>query len=174
MKKEDCFELGIISKLYSFKGEVILFIDSDEPEKYYDIDSLFLEINKQLIPFFVTKSQVNKAKELRVRFDGVDTEEQAKKILKKKVYLPVEVLPELDDKHFYYHEIEGFELVDSEKGSVGKIITIIENPGNPLIEIDIKGTEALIPLNDHTFLKVDREKKQFFVNIPEGLLDIYI
>mgnify|MGYP006157409139 CR=1 FL=1 len=48
MKVEDCFELGIISKLHSFKGEVILYIDSDEPEHYYDIDSVFLEINKQL------------------------------------------------------------------------------------------------------------------------------
>ena len=116
MKKEDCFELGIISRLFSFKGEVILFIDSDEPEKYYELDSLFLEINKQLIPFFITKSSVNKAKELRIRFDGVDTEERASKVLKKKVYLPIEVLPELDNEHFYYHEIEGFELVDSEKG----------------------------------------------------------
>ena len=174
MKKEDCFELGIISKLYSFKGEVILYIDSDEPNKYYELDSLFLEINKQLIPFFVTKSQVNKAKELRIRFDGVDTEEQAKKIIKKKVYLPVEVLPELDENHFYYHEIEGYSLVDSEKGDVGIITAVIDNPGNMLIEVDIKGTEALIPCNDHTFIKVDRDNKQFFVKIPEGLLDIYI
>ena len=89
MKKEDCFELGIISRLFSFKGEVILFIDSDEPEKYYELDSLFLEINKQLIPFFITKSSVNKAKELRIRFDGVDNEERASRILKKKAYLPI-------------------------------------------------------------------------------------
>ena len=173
MTKEDCFELGIISRLFSFKGEVILFIDSDEPEKYYELDSLFLEINKQLTPFFITKSSVNKAKELRIRFDGVDTEERASKILKKKAYLPIEVLPELDNEHFYYHEIEGFELIDSEKGNVGSIITILDNPGNMLLEVDIKGVEALIPLNDHTFIKVDRDKKQFFVNIPEGLLDIY-
>ena len=132
MKKEDCFELGIISRLYSFKGEVILFIDSDQPEKYYNLDSLFLEINKQLTPFFITKSSVNKAKELRIRFEGVDTEEQASRILKKKAYLPIEVLPELDNKHFYYHEIEGFELVDSEKGNIGSIITVLDNPGNML------------------------------------------
>jgi len=174
MNKEDCFDLGIISKLYSFKGEVILYIDSDEPEKYYKIDALFLEINKQLIPFFVTKALVNKAKELRLRLDGVDTELQAKKILKKKVYLPLEVLPELDENHFYYHEIEGYSLVDSEKGNVGKITAVVDNPGNMLLEVDINGTEALIPINDHTFIKVNRDNKEFFVNIPEGLLDIYI
>lgn len=173
MKKDDCFELGIISRLYSFKGEVILFIDSDEPDKYYQLDAIFLEINKQLIPFFITKTQVNKAKELRIRLDGVDTEEQAKKIVKKKVYLPIEVLPELDEDHFYYHEIEGFDLVDSEKGKVGVVSTVIENPGNPLLEFDFNGTEALIPLNEHTFVKIDRDKKQFIVNMPEGLLEIY-
>ena len=173
MKKEDCFELGIISRLYSFKGEVILFIDGDEPDKYYELDSLFLEINKQLIPFFITKAQVNKTKELRLRLDGVDTEEQAKKIIKKKVYLPLEVLPELDEEHFYYHEIEGYSLIDSKEGNVGIVSTVIENPGNPLLEADINGNEALIPMNDHTFIKVDRDKKEFHMHIPEGLLEIY-
>jgi len=173
MKKEDCFELGVISRLYSFKGEVILFIDSDEPDKYHNLDAVFLEINKQLTPFFITNSLVNKPKELRVRFEGIDTEEQAKKIVKKKAFLPLEVLPELDDKHFYYHEIEGYAVINGEDNNIGNVITVIENPANTLLEVSYNNTEALIPLNDHTFIKVDREKKEFYINIPEGLLDIY-
>lgn len=173
MKVEDCFELGIISKLHSFKGEVILYIDSDEPEHYYDIDSVFLEINKQLVPFFIAKSSVHKGKQLRVRFEGVDNEEQAKLILKKNAFLPLTALPSLKDDQFYYHEIPGYVLHDQEDKKIGEVLDVIENPANVLLTVLYRGNEALIPLNDNTFKSIDKKNKTLTVFIPEGLLDLY-
>lgn len=173
MKTADCFELGIISKLHSFKGEVILFIDSDEPEHYYELDSLFLEINKQLVPFFISKSSVHKVNQLRVRFEGVDTEDQAKLILKKKVFLPLTELPSLNENQFYYHEIPGYTLLDHDNKRIGEVTDVIENPANVLISVLYKGNEALIPLNDSTYRSIDKKQKTITVFIPEGLLDLY-
>jgi 16S rRNA processing protein RimM len=173
MKIEDCFELGIISKLHSFKGEVILFLDSDEPDHYYEIDSVFLEINKQLVPFFISKSSVHKVNQLRIRFEGVDNEDQAKLILKKKVFLPLTELPSLKDDQFYYHEIPGYTLFDHENNKIGKITDVIENPANVLISVLYKGNEALVPLNDSTFKSIDKKAQTIKVFIPEGLLDLY-
>ena len=174
MTKEECFELGIISKLFSFKGEVILYLDSDQPEQYYDLDMVFLEINKQLVPYFVEKSGVhNKANQLRVRFDTVDDEEGAKRIVKKKAYLPLTELPKLKDDQFYYHEVKGFMMHDQDDKEVGKVLDIIENPANTLAEVSYKFSEALIPLNDQSFISIDKVNKIIKVSIPEGLLDIY-
>ncbi len=173
MKVEDCFELGIISKLHSFKGEVILFIDSDEPEHYYDIDSVFLEINKQLVPFFISKSSMQKGNQLRVRFEGVDNEEQAKLILKKNAFLPLTALPSLKEDQFYYHEIPGYTLNDHENKKIGEVLDVIENPANVLLTVLYRGNEALIPLNDNTFKKIDKKNKILTVFIPEGLLGLY-
>jgi 16S rRNA processing protein RimM len=173
MKKEDCFELGIISKLFSFKGEVILHIDSDQPESYYDLEMVFLEINKQLVPYFIEKSSVHKHNQLRVMFDTIEDEDGAKRIVKKKVYLPLTDLPKLNDDQFYYHEVKGYMLLDENNKEVGKVLDVIENPANTLLEVDYKGNEALIPLNDQTFIKVDKETMKLYVKIPEGLLDIY-
>lgn len=173
MNKEDCFELGIISKLFSFKGEVIIHIDSDQPDNYYDLEMIFLEINKQLVPYFIEKSAVHKHNQLRVLFDTIEDEDGAKRIVKKKVYLPLSELPQLNDDQFYYHEVKGYALLDENNIEVGKILDVIENPSNTLLEVAYKKSEALIPLNDQSFIKIDKTEKKLFVKIPEGLLDIY-
>ena len=53
MRFEDCFFLGTVVGKYSFKGEVLLKLDTDEPEAYQSLDSLFIAQNNALIPFFI-------------------------------------------------------------------------------------------------------------------------
>lgn len=173
MTKDECFELGVISKTYSFKGEVILYIDSDQPEHYYNIDMLLLEVNKKLVPFFIESSKFHKTNQLRIKFDNVDDETDAKRLTKKKVYLPLAALPELEDDQFYYHEIIGFTLVDQDDQEVGEILDYIDSPVNPMVEVSYKGKEALIPYNNHAHIAVDKQAKRLKIQIPEGLLAIY-
>ncbi len=103
MDKSECFYLGRVTKKYSFKGEVIIKLDTDEPEIYQNLDAVFLEIGKDLLPFFIEKSSFQRGSELRVRFEDVKTEQDADAILKKEVYLPFVFLPKLTGDKFYFH-----------------------------------------------------------------------
>ena len=84
MKKDDCFELGHITKTRSFKGEVIVYLDTDNPGEYLEMESVFVEIKQQLVPFFIEQILPHKKNSVRVKFEGIDTEETAKSIVKKK------------------------------------------------------------------------------------------
>lgn len=173
MKKEDCFELGIITKIHSFKGEVILFLDTDVPENYYKLEQLFVEINKQLVPFFIEGLKVQKVNNLRLKLDGVTTEDGALLLTGKKVFLPLMLLPKLKDDQFYYHEIIDYAITDENNDEVGKIIEVIDNSANRLLNVMVNGNEALLPFNDNHILKVDKPNKTIQLSIPEGLLDLY-
>jgi 16S rRNA processing protein RimM len=174
MKKEDCFYLGKIVKKYSFKGEVLLKLDTDQPELYEHLDALFLDINNSLIPYFVDKSQLHKSNLLRLKFEDVSSEIDAEQLLKKEVYLPLALLPKLEGNTFYYHEIIGFHIVDENFGSVGLISGVNDSSAQVLFEIDRNGIEILIPLNDDIISSVDRTNKTVTVNTPPGLIELYL
>lgn len=174
MRKEDCFYLGKIAKKFSFKGEVLLYLDTDEPELYENMESVFVEFNKNLVPFFIENSSLHKNDFLRVQFEDVDSEEEADSILNCAVYLPLSMLPILEGNQFYFHEVIGFEIEDKRLGVFGKIVSINDSSAQPLFEV-VNGTvEILVPMIDQFLVKIDRENKKVVMDLPEGLVEMYL
>ena len=56
MRVEDCFFVGTVVSKYSFKGELLLKLDTDEPDRYQSTETLFLSQDNTLVPYFVVKS----------------------------------------------------------------------------------------------------------------------
>ena len=174
MTKEECFYLGKIVGKYSFKGELLIKLDTDEPEIYEKLESVFVEMNKNLVPFFIEKSSLHKSELLRVRFEDVDDEETADELLKCDVYLPLEFLPKLENDQFYYHEIIGFTVNDIHFGKVGILKGVNDRTPQTLLEIDRDGKEILVPLNDQFFKELDKAKKTIILECPDGLIEMFL
>lgn len=174
MKKEDCFYLGKIVKKYSFKGELLAKLDTDEPDIYENLDAIFIDLKGDLVPFFVQSSQLHKSELLRLKFEDVTTEADADALMKTELYLPLNLLPKLEGNKFYFHEVIGFKIKDTNFGDVGVLKSINDSTAQSLFEIDRDGIEILIPMNDEFIVKVDRINKIIEVNTPEGLIELYI
>ncbi len=174
MQKEECFYLGKIVKKYSFKGELLIKLDTDDPEIYTQLESVFVEKNKNLIPFFIERSSLHKSTLLRVKFEDVDNDEDADSLLKCDLYLPLELLPKLEGNKFYYHEIIGYSVKDKRFGKVGTITGVNDTTSQALFKIDRDGKEILIPLIDDFIKEVDKEHKVIYLEVPEGLIEIYL
>jgi len=172
MRKEDCFYLGKIVKKYSFKGEVILKLDTDEPDIYENLDAVFLDLGKNLLPFFIKTSLLQKGNQLRIRFEDINNESDADGILKTDVYLPLNLLPKLTGDQFYFHEIIGFKLEDINYGEVGIITSINDKTAQDLFVIEKEDVEILIPMIDDFIKKIDRKNKKVIVETPEGLIEM--
>lgn len=174
MKKEDCFYLGKIVKKYSFKGELLIKLDTDQPELYEHLDAVFIELNNSFIPFFIESSQLHRSNLLRVQFEDVTSEADADALIKSEVYLPLDLLPKLEGNKFYFHEIIGFKMEDKNYGTVGTIVGVNDTTAQALFEVENNGKQILIPMNDEFILEVNRDKKIVTVDTPEGLIDLYL
>lgn len=172
MEKKDCFYLGKIVKKYSFKGEVIIKLDTDEPDIYENLDAVFVDLGNSFLPFFIEESLLQKGNQLRVRFEEVENEQDADAILKCDVYLPNKFLPKLTGDKFYFHEVLNFTLEDVNFGKVGTITSINDSTAQPLFVVDRDGSDILIPMIDDFIKKIDRENKIVLVETPEGLIEM--
>ena len=174
MQKKDCFYLGTIVKKFSFKGELLAKLDTDEPELYEDLDAVFVDLRGTMVPFFIESSQLHKSDLLRIKFEDINTEADADTLIKAELYLPLTALPKLSGNKFYFHEVIGFKIIDENFGPVGTIVSINDTTAQALFEIEHNGKEILIPINDEIITKVDREQKTITVKAPDGLIELYL
>ena len=172
MTKEDCFYVGAIVGKYSFKGELLVKTDSDDPENYTTLESIFVELSTGLVPFFIHKCQLHKSSLLRIDFEEVNNEEEADALIKKNLFLPLSFLPPLEGNKFYYHEIIGFKIIEIDH-EVGIVSKVIEQGLQALFEVEsADGRKHLIPIHDDLLTKLNRKNKTILVQLPDGLLDL--
>jgi 16S rRNA processing protein RimM len=174
MNKADCFHLGYVAKLHGFKGEVSLFFDVTNPQDYASLDAVFIDINDQLTPFFVESIKLKNKGFAAVRFEGLNDEDSARKLLRKNIYLPDQILPELEGTNFYDHEVVGFSVIDEKHGHIGTLQAVVDFKVNPLLQVIKDDKEILIPFRDGVVTKLDRDKKEMHVITPEGLVELYL
>ena len=172
MKLDDFYYLGKITKKFSFRGEVIIFLDTDSPEFYYNIKKLFINLNNELTPFEITSVRPNKTNRIRVKINGIDTENDTEKLINKEIYLPKDSLPKTDENSFYYHEIIGYTVLDQNSKKVGNITGVNDQSPQHLFQINASGKKTLIPINDNLIIKVDKKNKIIKMDLPDGILDI--
>lgn len=174
MRKEDCFYLGKIAKKFSFKGEVLIYLDTDEPELYEDMESVFVDFGNNLIPYFILNSSLHKGDFLRVQFEDVNTDADADDIIGAEIYLPLTLLPKLEGNKFYFHEVIGWEIEDKRLGVFGKIVSINDTSAQPLFEVLNGNVEILVPMIDQFLVKIDRDNQKVVMDLPEGLVEMYL
>lgn len=175
MRIDDGYELGYVIKTHGLHGEVSIRLDVDFPEAYQDLESVFVALrgSDTLVPFFVEHIAIQRNKAI-VKLEEIDTIEQAETLLKSRLYLPLTSLPPLADDQYYYHEIVGFAVKDEQQGDLGTVQDVYESTGQDMIVMQYQRKEVFIPINDDIVRRVDKEQSTVYVNLPEGLLDIYL
>ena len=88
MNIDECYQLGHVIKTHGLKGEVNIFLDVDHPSEYQELGSVFVEINQKLVPFFIESIQLKGNKAL-VKFEDVDSLEEAEELQSKRIYRPL-------------------------------------------------------------------------------------
>ena len=173
MTKDKCFYVGKIVKTHGLKGEVTLRIDNEQFDDIEELNYFMLDVNEQLIPYFIEDIAYHSNKAF-VLFQDLKTLEVASQLVGKSAYLPLELLPEKTGNDFYSHEVVDYLVVDEEKGELGKVNEIIEYPTQSIIQIIRDGKEILIPIHDDIIKDVNRDGKKIYISAPSGLIDMYL
>jgi 16S rRNA processing protein RimM len=175
MNLSDCFHLGFVFKPHSFTGEVVAKLDVDDINNYKKMESVFVEINNELVPFFIKQISGHNRDTLILKFDGVDTIDAAEQLAGSQLYLPLTSLPTLPPDKYYFHEIVGYVVIDKTHGNIGVLESVIQMPMQNLLSVKHPTEkEILIPIVDNIVLEVNKETKIITTDAPEGLVELYL
>ncbi|WP_153800192.1 ribosome maturation factor RimM [Foetidibacter luteolus] len=164
--------IGKIVASFGLKGEVIVQHALGKKTTLKAAEALFVEeIKGSYLPYFIEESKAKDETEIYVKLEGIDSKEAARKLNQKQVWLQEESFRKLAGKTAPIALI-GFTMIN-EGNVLGKVEEVIEQPHQVLLMINYKGKEALIPLHGETLKKIDQQKKEVHVKLPDGLLDIY-
>lgn len=167
------FNIGKLVAVHGLKGELLLKHELGKKTSLKGLKAIFIEEKKDtFIPWFIESSKIKSEEEIYLKLEGVDTREAAQKLSQKKIWVP-------EDNHKKFaaksapSSLLGYTIID--KGNVlGEILEITEQPHQLLCRLEIKGKEVLIPLHEGSLKKIEHRKKQVLVDLPDGLLDIYL
>jgi 16S rRNA processing protein RimM len=169
----DYINIGKFVSAFGLTGELILKHALGKKTVFKEIEVLFVEqLKDSYLPYFIQYSKSKTQEETFIKLEGVDTREKALKLVQKNIWLQQTDFRKLVAKNSPLGLL-GYTLIDEGK-IIGKIDEVIEQPHQVLLQINIEGKEALIPLHEETLVNIDHKKNEVHVALPNGLLDIYL
>ncbi len=174
MKQDELFQLGKIVRTFGTKGEVIFQIDSEILSRIKKLESVYLKINENLVPFFIELLQPKAKGQTMVKFLDVDSTEDASLLTGCDIFIPIAILPKQKGTQLFSIEIEGYTVIDINHGETGTVRSVLEMPQQALLAIDFNGKEILVPIVDEIVKKIDRKTKTIHIEAPEGLIELYL
>jgi 16S rRNA processing protein RimM len=173
MKQDELFRAGKIVRTFGSKGEMLCQFNSDTIS-LKKLESVFLKLNENLVPFFIESIQPKTRNQAIIKFHDVNSANDAFELAGSAVFLPLSFRPKSKGSKYDLSAIEGFTVIDHVHGEIGTVSSVLELPEQDLLQIDFKGKEILIPVVDEIVKKIDMKNKIIMVEAPEGLIDIYI
>ena len=172
IKKDNCVLLGILNKPHGTKGSLLLWFRNLKVEDIKKKESVFVEIDGLLVPFFIESYQKNSPESAIVKFEGINSETAAKAFAGFQVYMANDQVKRKLKTSEVLPALSGYKVTDDTLGFVGLAVEITGIASNPLLLIKLEDKEFLIPVHEDIILEVNDKKKEIRINAPEGLFDL--
>ena len=95
----------------------------------------------------------------------------AEKLRGARLGVPREELPDLSDGGYLLHDLIGMSVCEADM-TIGVIREVYDQPGAPLLALEVGGRERLIPFEADLVVELDFEAGEIHMKLPAGLLDI--
>ena len=163
--------IGKAVKPFGVKGEMKIMPMTDFPERFKDLDRVYL-----VSP--AGKEIVCKVKSVRyagevplLLFDGYDSPERAKELNAWLVKVPEEEAVPLPEGRYYRYELIGMAVLSESGEKLGTIVDIFETGSNDVYVMKCGRKEVYLPATKEVIKRVDRNGKQMIIHLMDGLME---
>lgn len=115
------------------------------------------------------KSSQASGKTLLASFGDVESRSEAEELIGKVIQIPEETLPELDNGEYYWSQLIGLQVENTEGLRLGRVNHLLETGANDVlvvtnVGVDGEVVERLLPWTEHVVITVDLEQGKLLVD----------
>lgn len=163
------FKIGQIVKVQGLKGDMRVYPLTDYKERFEEIDWVYISDDTK------TKYEIEKVRYkgnvVILKIKGIDTINDAEKLIKKYLKIPRENARELEDDEYFISDLIGIKAYTVDGEYVGVLNDVLQTGANDvyLIKND-ENKEILIPAIKKFVPELSIEDKKMIIDPIEGMM----
>lgn len=166
-------EIGTIQRTHGVGGEFQVIWNDDFYLEEQNLESVFIEFDGIPVPFFIASIRPKGEDKALVKFDDIEDVDTADELVGLKMLIPADEITKSDE--LLMSDLVGYTLCNAQNQHIGNIVDYQEYQSNSVFTVlHHSGKEVMIPATDELIVEFDTEKKIIIMELPEGLIDLYL
>ena len=165
-------ETGEIVAVHGVKGELKIYPWADYPEFLEEFDRFYIKTNRMHYKAFDAVEVRAHKNVVLIKFEGIDTIEQAREYIGKVIYLDRDEI-ELEEGTYFIEDLIGCTVINDETNQTVGTVKMVDNFGaSDVYTIETaEGNEVMFPAVDEFMVSTDIEKKEIRIKVIGGMFD---
>lgn len=169
---EDMLRVGVISSTHGVRGEVKVFPTTDDPARFEDLKTVFLDTGREKLELEITGVKFFKNMVI-LKFKGYDNINDIEKYRGKDLWITREQAVPLGEDENFVGDLIGLQVVTDEGETLGTMKDVMFTGANDVYVVEREDKkELLLPAIKDCILDVDLENGVMTVHMLDGLLDL--
>lgn len=170
--------VGRVLRPHGVRGEVVVEVASDNPERFVKGAELLLmapgqagEASPESARRRLTIDTVRPHRGvLLVGFAGIEDRDAADAV-RGELAVPAGEVPEAPEGTWYHFQLLGCRVIDRAAGDLGEVVDLLEDGGGLLLVVAGEGRRVPVPFVERFLVGVDVAARRIEVALPEGLIE---
>lgn len=169
--RDELLEIGIFNKPHGINGEISISFKFDDDE-FENLEKIIVDIDGIFVPFFIEDIRFKNNITALVSLDGIESEDDAKMFINKKIYCLKTDFLESDEMLFDSESLIGFTIKEPNGEIIGIVDDIDDSTENYLFIVNHNDKEVYIPIVDDFIIDVDSDNRIIVMDLPSGIVNL--
>ena len=146
-------------------GRLRIATESDNPDRFRAGSVLRIGARR----LTVRRASAVPGGALLVKLDGLDSREEAAKLMHELVLVPVAEVPAAPPGTYYHYQLLDMDVVTPDGRALGRLREVLVTGANDVYVVATEDSELLVPALADVVLAVDVDARRMTVEVPPGL-----
>lgn len=173
MNKDTSFTIGKVTGVHGLNGNLKVWSFAESVDTFCPGTSVLLKSDEEPGEIFVILRALPHKKGIILSLEGINSRNLAEDLIGKEILINRDQLPEPEEDSWYWQDLLGLDVVDNQKGFIGKVTHIFPTGANDVLvvtDVTDRDKETLVPMHKNFVELVDIEKNILLTTLPRELL----